>query len=96
MRFKNETHAWVMWSMNYIDPRIWMGELWGGTFLYDHFMSKFNGIYQRCGCRAVMNTFFCELSDGHAERLRDWVMDNYAHENWSAIAEELYLKYKGV
>lgn len=93
MRFKNETHAWVMWCMNYIEPRVWMNEIWGGTLLYDHFMGKFGHLYNVEGSSAVMNCFFCELSDGHKEELRDWVMNNYAQDNWNEICLSLKEKY---
>lgn len=94
MRFKNETHAWVMWSMSYFTPEIWIGEIWGGTHLYEHFLGKFKGIMERYESSAVMNTFYCQLSDGNAEKLRDWVIDVYANENWPTIRKELSEKYK--
>lgn len=93
MRFKNETHAWVMWSMNYIEPRIWMSEIWGGTYLYRHFMSKFDDIASYTDSDGLMNAFYCQLSDGHAEELRDWVMNNYAQDNWESIRAMLVKKY---
>lgn len=71
-------NKWVFFCFNY--PYDFIDQIWGGTWLHDHFKSKFSHLYDMYGCNAVMNRFYVELSQEHQKELMTWVLENYNDE----------------
>lgn len=42
-----------------------------------HFLEKWNALYESYGCRAVLAAFFNELSDTYRIPLMEWVLEHY-------------------
>ena len=42
-----------------------------------HFLEKWNALYETYGCRAVLAAFFNELSDTYRIPLMEWVLEHY-------------------
>lgn len=66
---------WIYWCFNYTRPEEFIAAISGGenSYLYQHYLSKFNALYERVGADAVMNRFFLELDGEHRQKLLQYV-----------------------
>lgn len=66
---------WIYWCFNYTKPEEFIAVIAGGenSYLYQHYLSKFNALYKRVGADAVMNRFFIELDGEHRQKLLQYV-----------------------
>ena len=66
---------WVYWCFNYTRPEEFIAAIAGSKehHLYQHYLSKFNALYERVGADAVMNRFFLELDGEHRQKLLQYV-----------------------
>jgi hypothetical protein len=66
---------WIYWCFNYTEPKEFIAVIAGGenSYLYQHYLSKFNALYERVGADAVMNRFFLELDGEHRQKLLQYV-----------------------
>lgn len=71
-------NKWVYFCMNY--PYDFIEQIWGGTWICDHFKGKFQDYYDLVGPYGVMSKFYCSLSQGYQKQLMSWVLANYNGE----------------
>lgn len=72
--------AWVYFGYNYSDPKElihYICEKTGQLHLEQHFISKFNHIYEVYGCHAVMNRFYVEINKECQAALVDYAVKEY-------------------
>ena len=72
--------AWVYFGYNYSDPKEFIHyicEKTGQLHLEEHFISKFNHIYDVYGCYAVMNEFYEQLNQEYQAALVDFAVKEY-------------------
>lgn len=67
---------YVYFSFNY--PYDFISKVWADDQnLATHLQGKFDGIYDKYGAKAAMNSFFVELDAGNQQKLEDWIQNNY-------------------
>lgn len=66
-------NKWIFFTFNY--PYDFIERCWSDEpYLAEHIRGKFNDY------GGDMNRLYCELDKSNAEKLLDWVMDNYDSE----------------
>lgn len=73
--------AWVYFTFNFSAPEEFIKyicEKCERPDLYNHFYQKFCDIYDRVGNKAVMNVFYCELSQRYQAALAEYATKVYA------------------
>ena len=84
-------HIFVMFGYNFSRPDEFINyicEKCKKTYLVPHLHSKFNGLYDKFGCHAVMNYFFVELDSDLQEALVDYALNVYAPVGMKTKYEE--------
>ena len=74
------TQAWVYFGYNYSSPKefiSYMCEKAGHPENVNHFLAKFDKLYDTYGCYAIMNKFFVELSSDYQSALVDYAVNKY-------------------
>ena len=81
---------WVKFGYNF--PNLgfidYICEKSGKKYLRDHLISKWESIYERYGCYAVMDRFFVELDEDLQQALVDYAINVYAPEGMRTKYEE--------
>ena len=81
----------VMFGFNYHDPKefiTYICEKAGKSYLFNHLMEKFDYVYDKYGCHAVMQRFFVELDEEMKEYLVDYAINVYGPDGMSSTYKE--------
>ena len=78
-KYSNPVTKWIYWCFNYHRPEEFIEAMVGSKkhHLYQHFLSKFNHMYDTYGSDAVMNRFFVALDAEWQQKLLDYVEKSY-------------------
>lgn len=82
--------AWVFFTFNYYDPNEIIDKICEktGNHIETHLKNKFSEIYDRCGSKAAMNVFYCEINQDLRNALVDYAVEVYAPDGLLLSEEE--------
>ena len=84
-------NLWIMWCYNFHQPKTFIKyicEKCDKMYLFEHLVAKFNHLYDKFGCRSVMNDFYTEIDKDLREALVDYAINVYAPQGMRTMYDE--------